>query len=178
MSGKDDLDMLEPGHSRADTAGLDAPRNDSGEKTVGEDISASAAARDDDEVQNGDFEVPPTSGRWLFIDRSSTVTVVNDLPTVSLVLDSHGTEFGSYLDAPSQIIPPQGYTSVRVRDGTGPFGSKGWICYTIGDKGSTVRIDFECPMAQDNQVTASPVSHATVHSFSPNGALHVEVHIH
>lgn len=115
---------------------------------------------------------------WIFIDRSSTVTIINDMPTVSLVLKSSDSEFGTCLNAPASTIQPNGSTTMRVRDNTGPFGSKGWVTYNIGGDGGDVRIDFDCPMVGNNRVTASPSSHATVGYYSPNGPLHVEVRIH
>lgn len=119
-----------------------------------------------------------TTGHWLLFDRSSTLTIVNDLPTTSLSLKGHKCELGTLMNAPESVIQPGGATTIRLRDSTGPFGSKGWVCYAIGGDGAEVMITFECPSVANNNVVAVPSDRATVGSYDPNGSLQAEVRIH
>ncbi|GJE99736.1 hypothetical protein PsYK624_160070 [Phanerochaete sordida] len=123
-------------------------------------------------------ELPGGSVGWILFDRSSTLTIVNELTTVSLILDSYDKEFGDCLNQPAKIIQPNGSSTMKIRDATGPYGSKGWVTYTIGASGASVRIDFECPMLANNIVHAKPESHATVSYYDPSGPLRAEVRIH
>lgn len=122
--------------------------------------------------------IPRTAQGWIFANRSSTVTVVNDLPTESLAIKGYAAELGTVLNAPASIIQPGGTTTMRIRDKTGPLGSKGWMNYVIGGDGAEILITFECPTLASNQVTAVPSDHTTVGSYDPSGPLVAEVRIH
>lgn len=114
-------------------------------------------------------------------DCSSTVTIVNDMPTVSLTLKGSGVEHGTLINAPSKIIQPQGATTMMVNDDAGLYGSKGWVSYVIGGDGAEIMILFECPFNQwlyKNDVSAAPSDHTTVGAYARTGPLRVEVRIH
>lgn len=119
----------------------------------------------------------------VFRDRSSTITIVNDHPTTTLVLKGALTADTGIIDkTPSQTIFPRGATTMRVKDNNGFFGSKGWVSYDMGGDGAEVTIFFECPAIQvfgnKNKVTATPSDHATVGDYPSVGPLLAEVRIH
>lgn len=111
-------------------------------------------------------------------DRSSVITVVNDLPETPLVLNDYGVELGTCVNEPEARIPPGGSTTMRVGDKIGPLGTKAWIRYTIGRDGAEILITFDCPSVANNRVVAVPVGHATVGVYNTRGPLRAEVRIH
>lgn len=120
----------------------------------------------------------PDDTTWVLANRSATVTIVNDMPTTALVLNGHASELGTLMNAPSSIIQPGGSTSMRIRDDNGPFGSKGWLRYTVGGDGAEILVTFECPTVANSTVSANPKDRVTVSSFDPNGSLDVEIRVH
>lgn len=129
------------------------------------------------EAASAHFAGMTPQGRFI-TDRSSVVTVVNDLSDTTLLLKGYGVELGTCEKEPEATVQPGGSSMIRVKDKAGLLGSKAWVRYTIGRDGAEVLITFECPSVSNNRVVAVPVEHATVGAFDPRGPLRAEIRVH
>ncbi|KDQ16299.1 hypothetical protein BOTBODRAFT_173200 [Botryobasidium botryosum FD-172 SS1] len=115
-----------------------------------------------------------TSGGGNF-DRSSTITIINQLPSASLERTYYDDIHGGWDKTPAPFIPPSKSDMFKLADHIGPAGSEGIVKYAGG--GSERTISFACPTTADSWVNLDPPGSGSVGPFDKNGPLIATVYI-
>ncbi|KAF4623618.1 hypothetical protein D9613_001487 [Agrocybe pediades] len=86
------------------------------------------------------------------LDRSSTITVINTVPNVTLLVDSYKDVHGSWDKSPSNVTSGKADT-FKLKDNFGWNGSEGWVKYKVLVGSQVVKIvtiSFACPNYDNN----------------------------
>ncbi|KAF4623619.1 hypothetical protein D9613_001486 [Agrocybe pediades] len=115
----------------------------------------------------------PAALNDLFMDRTSTITVLNKSPNATLLFDSHDNVHGKWDPAAGNVLSG-GSNTFRLSDKTGFYGSEGWVKYRVlvgSQPVKTVTISFACPTVADNWMTADASDGWKINNYNKNGAL-------
>ncbi|KAF9256440.1 hypothetical protein L218DRAFT_1007368 [Marasmius fiardii PR-910] len=99
-------------------------------------------------------------------DRSSTIHLINGLPSANLQLNTHENIHGEWVTTPSGYITHGDTDTSKIRDKFGKcllqgkassfYGSQGKVIYKIGGSQKLLFIEFYCPFSDsdENSITA------------------------